>query len=63
MTASPDDVVRGFLEKFMAEVRASVIRDTSGIEPLYAVSHIGQLAHDGCMQWPHIHVLWGIKKN
>lgn len=46
----------------MTEVRAAVQTDIPGIEPLYAVSHIGQLANNGGMQWPHIHILWGIKK-
>lgn len=63
MTCSSDETVRVFLERFMAEVRASVICNTWRIEPLYAVSHIGQLTDDNRMQWPHIHVLWGIKKS
>ena len=63
MTRCSDDVVRVFLERFMVEVRASVICNTWGIEPLYAVSHICQLTDDNRMHWPHIHVLWGIKKN
>ena len=62
MTRSSDDAVRMFLERFMAGVRASVICNTWGLEPLYAVSHVSQLANDNRMQWPHIHVLWGIKK-
>ncbi len=62
MTCNSDDAVRGFLERFMAEVRASIIYNTWGIEPLYAVSHVCQLTDDDRMQWPHIHVLWGIKK-
>lgn len=63
MTRNSDEVVRVFLERFMKDVRASVICNTWGIEPLYAVSHICQLTDDDRMQWPHIHVLWGIKKN
>lgn len=63
MTGGSEDAVRVFLERFMAGVRASVICNTWGIEPLYAVSHVSQLADDGRMHWPHIHVLWGIKKN
>ena len=61
MTSSPDDAVRGFLERFMAEVRAST-DGMSGLEPLYAVSHTCQLTDDDRMYWPHIHILWGIKK-
>ena len=62
MTDSPDEEIRQFLQRFMTEVRAAVQTNIPGIEPLYAVSHIGQLANDGGMQWPHIHILWGIKK-
>ena len=63
MTCGPNDAVRMFLERFMTtEVRAALIYDTLGLEPLYAVSHVCQLAEDGRMHWPHIHVLWGIKK-
>ena len=62
MTRSSDNVVRMFLEKFMAGVRASVICNTWGLEPLYAVSHICQLTDDNRMHRPHIYVLWGIKK-
>jgi len=62
MTGGPDDAVRVFLERFMAEVRASAIYNTRGIEPLYAVSHVCQLTDDDRMHRPHIHVLWGIKK-
>ena len=61
MTCGSNDAVRIFLEKFTAEVRASAIYD--GLKPLYAVSHVCQLSADNRMQWPHIHVLWGIKKN
>lgn len=63
MTGGSDDAVREFLANFMAGVRASVIYNTLGHEPIYAVSHINQLADDDRMHWPHIHVLWGIKKN
>lgn len=63
MSCSPDDAVKQFLEKFMAEVRASIIYNSLGIEPLYAVSHTCQLTHDDRIYCPHIHVLWGIKKN
>lgn len=63
MTHSSDETVRVFLERFMVGVRASVICNTWGIEPLYAVSHVCQLADDDRMHWPHIHVLWGIKKS
>lgn len=62
MTDSPDDVVRKFLERFTAEMRASVIDNPMGLEPLYAVAHVCQLTDDDRIQWPHIHVLWGIKK-
>ncbi|EIY66578.1 hypothetical protein E1J02_04760 [Phocaeicola dorei] len=62
MTCGPDDAVRMFLEKFMRDVRASVIYNTLGLEPLYAVSHVCQLTDDDRMYLPHIHVLWGIKK-
>lgn len=61
MTDSPDEEIRQFLQRFMTEVRAAVQTDIPGIEPLYAVSHIGQLANDGGMQWPHIHIL-GVSK-
>lgn len=61
MTYGSDNAVRIFLEKFTAEVRASAIYD--GLKPLYAVFHVCQLSADNRMQWPHIHVLWGIKKN
>lgn len=63
MTRGSDETIRVFLEKFMAGVWASVICNTWGIEPLYAVSHVCQLADDDRMHWPHIHVLWGIKKS
>lgn len=63
MTRSSDEAVRVFLERFMKDVRASVIYNTLRLEPLYAVSHICQLTDDNRMHWPHIHVLWGIKKN
>lgn len=62
MTCGSDDAVRIFLERFMAEVRTSVVSDTLGLEPLYAVSHVCQLTDDDRMYCPHIHVLWGIKK-
>ncbi len=61
MTCGSDDDVRLFLKQFMEGVRASVIYNTLGLEPLYAVSHICQLTGDNRMHWPHIHVLWGIK--
>lgn len=63
MTDGPDDAVRMFLEKFTAEMRASVIDNPMGLEPLYAVSHVCQLTDDNRMYQPHIHVLWGIKKS
>ena len=63
MTCGSNDAVRIFLEKFTAEVRASAIYDALRLKPLYAVSHVCQLTADNRMQWPHIHVLWGIKKN
>ena len=63
MSCSPDDMVKQFLEKFMAEVRTSIIYNSLGIEPLYAVSHTCQLIRDDRIYCPHIHVLWGIKKN
>lgn len=62
MKSSPDDAVRMFLKKFVEDVRASLLFNTLGIEPLYAVSHVSQLADDNRMHWPHIHVLWGIKR-
>ncbi len=62
MTTGSDDEVRMFLERFMEGVRASVIYNTLGLEPLYAVSHVSQLADDERIHCPHIHVLWGIKK-
>ena len=63
MTCGSNDAVRIFLEKFTAEVRASAIYDALRLKPLYAVSHVCQLTADNRMQWPHIHVLWVIKKN
>ena len=63
MTCGSNDAVRIFLEKFTAEVRASAIYDALRLKPLYAVFHVCQLTADNRMQWPHIHVLWGIKKN
>lgn len=63
MTCGTDDAVRAFLERFMAEVRAAVIYNSLGLEPLYAVSHVSQLTDDARMHWPHIHVIWGIKNN
>lgn len=63
MTCSSDNDVRMFLERFTAGVRASVLYNTLGLEPLYAVSHVCQLTDDNRMNWPHIHVLWGIKKH
>lgn len=62
MACGSDDAIRLFLERFMAGVRASVIHNPLGIEPLYAVCHVCQLADDDRIQWPHIHILWGIKK-
>ena len=62
MTYGSDNAVRIFLEKFTAEVRASAIYDALRLKPLYAVSHVCQLTADNRMQWPHIHVLWGIKR-
>lgn len=62
MTYGPEDAIRMFLERFMAGVRASVIHNTLGLEPLYAVSHVCQLTEDDRIYCPHIHVLWGIKK-
>ena len=62
MTCGSEDAVRMFLERFMAEVRASVIYNSLGLEPLYAVSHVCQLTDDDRIYCPHIHVLWGIKK-
>ena len=62
MKSGSEDAVRMFLNKFMEDVRASLLFNTSGIEPLYAVSHVCQFAEDNRMHWPHIHVLWGIKR-
>lgn len=62
MTDGPDDTIRKFLENFTAEMRASVIDNPMGLEPLYAVTHVCQLTEDDRIHWPHIHVLWGIKK-
>ena len=62
MAYGPDDEVRTYLEQFMAGVRASVLHNTLGLEPLYAVSHVSQLSDKDLLYWPHIHILWGIKK-
>ena len=62
MTCGTDDEVRLFLMRFVQEVRSTIIYNSLGIEPLYAVSHISQLADDDRVHRPHIHVLWGIKK-
>lgn len=62
MKSGSEDAVRMFLNKFLEDVRASLLFNTSGIEPLYAVSHVCQFAEDNRMHWPHIHVLWGIKR-
>ena len=62
MTCGPDDEVRAFLKEFMVGVRASVLHNTLGLEPLYAVSHVSQLSDKDLLYWPHIHVLWGIRK-
>lgn len=64
MTCGPGDAIRMFLERFMGKARASVpaIYKTLGLEPLYAVTHVGQLTDDDRMYFPHIHILWGIKK-
>lgn len=62
MTCGSEDAVRMFLERFMAEVRASVLYNSLGLEPLYTVSHVCQLTDDDRIYRPHIHVLWGIKK-
>lgn len=62
MTCGSDDEIQAFLVRFMEEVRASVIHNPLGLEPLYAVSHISQLGNDDRLYWPHIHILWGIKK-
>lgn len=63
MTCAQEDTVQQFLERFMTEVRASIIYNSLGIEPLYAVTHVCQLTSDDRIYCPHIHVLWGIKKN
>lgn len=63
MTDGPDDAIRKFLETFTAEMRASIIDNPMGLEPLYAVTHVCQLTKDDRIHRPHIHVLWGIKKN
>lgn len=62
MTCGSEDEIRAFLERFMEGVRASVIHNPLGLEPLYAVSHISQLSKNDLIYWPHIHILWGIKK-
>lgn len=62
MKSGSEDAVRMFLNKFLEDVRASLLFNTSGIEPLYAVSHVCQFAEDNRTHWPHIHVLWGIKR-
>ena len=62
MTCGPDDEIRTFLKEFMVGVRASALHNTLGLEPLYAVSHVSQLSDKDLLYWPHIHVLWGIRK-
>ena len=62
MACGPDDEIRAFLKEFMVGVRASALHNTLGLEPLYAVSHVSQLSDKDLLYWPHIHVLWGIRK-
>lgn len=62
MTSSPEEEIRKFLKRFTTELREAVQSEIQGIEPLYAVTHIGQLSNGGGMHCPHIHILWGIKK-
>ena len=50
-------------ERFTEGVRASIIYNSLGVEPLYGISHVSQAFDDGRLHWPHIHVLWGIKKH
>lgn len=63
MKGGSDDAIRRFFERFTEGVRASIIYNSLGVEPLYGISHVSQLADDGRLHWPHIHVLWGIKKH
>lgn len=59
---SPEEEIQKFLKRFTTELREAVQSEIQGIEPLYAVTHIGQLSNGGGMHCPHIHILWGIKK-
>lgn len=64
MTGGSIDAVRLFLRKLMEGIRETApYNNIPGLEPLYAVSHVCQLTDAGRMHWPHIHVLWGIKRD
>ena len=62
LECSPEEEIQKFLKRFTTELREAVQSEIQGIEPLYAVTHIGQLSNGGGMHCPHIHILWGIKK-
>lgn len=63
MTCGSIDAISMFLHDFMAGVRTTATPSIRGLVPLYAVSHVCQLTDDARMHWPHIHVLWGIKRD
>ena len=66
MTSGSEDAVRMFFKGFHAKLMANIapiVYNRWGIEPLFAVAHTCQLTADGRMNLPHIHVLWGIKKD
>lgn len=63
MTSGSVVEIHEFLKEFHSELIANGVHNGSGIEPLFAVTHTCQLTADGRMNLPHIHVLWGIKKD
>ena len=63
MNGDSIDAIGIFLRKFMAGVRTTATPAIRGLVPLYAVSHVCQLTDDARMHWPHIHVLWSIKRD
>lgn len=63
MTSASVVAIQEFLKEFHAELIANTVPNSCGIEPLFAVTHTCQLTADGRMNLPHIHVLWGIKKD
>lgn len=66
MTSGSLEAIGEFLKDFHAVLMTNIApieSDGSVIVPLFAVTHTCQLTADGRMNLPHIHVLWGIKKD